>query len=31
MDEVFDACEDGDVPWLLEIMDDGIDDIGTFS
>merc|ERR1719472_596718 len=27
MDEVFDACEDGDVPWLLEIMDDGIDDI----
>ena len=32
MDEVFDACEDGDAPWLLEILEDGggVDDISTF-
>lgn len=28
MDEVFDAVEDGDVPWLLEVIDDGACDIG---
>ena len=30
MDEVFDAVEDGDVPWLLEVLDDGVDDISPF-
>ena len=32
MDDVFDACEDGDAPWLLEILEDdgGMEYISTF-